>query len=111
ISRHHVMKVVFHLGQVGYLHTVRGKGGGIRMGKKAEDINLGRLIREIEPDMRVVECFGADDRCRLSPECHLKGLLSMALGAFLEILDNHTLADVTGNTRDLQRVLGLSATP
>ncbi len=106
ISRNHVMKVVYQLGQLGYLNTVRGKGGGIRLGRPPEDINLGRLVRKTEPDMRIVECFGADGRCCLNPACSLKGVLSSALRSFLETLDRYTLADIIRNKRELRRLLG-----
>jgi Rrf2 family transcriptional regulator, nitric oxide-sensitive transcriptional repressor len=106
ISRNHVMKVVYQLGQLGYLKTVRGKGGGVRLGQPPEDINLGRLVRKTEPDMRIVECFGPDNTCCLDPACGMKGILASALRAFLETLDKHTLADVIRNEQELQRMLG-----
>ncbi len=105
ISRNHVMKVVYQLGQLGYLKTVRGKGGGIRLGREPGEINLGRLVRQTEPDMRIVECFGPDNTCRLNPDCGLKGILGKALHAFLETLDAYTLSDIAHDEQELRRLL------
>lgn len=96
ISEHHLMKVVSRLGQAGYLATSRGRGGGIALGRPAEKISIGALVRELEP-LNVVECMadGYGGRCRLSPRCALTGVIREALGEFLKSLDKHTLADIT----------------
>ena len=57
ISKSHLTKIVHQLGQLGYIESVRGKNGGIRLARAPKDINLGVLIKEIEPDFALVECF------------------------------------------------------
>ncbi len=106
ISRNHVMKVVYQLGQLGYLQTVRGKGGGLRLGKTPETINIGELVRQTEPDLHIVECFGPGNACCLTPACNLQRVLHTALQAFLETLDHYTLADMITNRQQLRRLLG-----
>lgn len=111
ISRNHLMKVVFRLGQLGYLSTVRGRGGGMRLAKPPAEINLGRLIRQTEEGMALVECFQkGGGACVIEPDCQLKGILGEALDAFLAVLDRYTLADLLGPRRRLARLLGVPAT-
>ncbi|MGM0450370.1 MAG: RrF2 family transcriptional regulator [Pseudomonadota bacterium] len=94
ISKNHLMKVVHQLTRKGYLDSIRGKKGGIRLRMAPVDINLGALVREMEPDMNLVECFGPDNTCAISPVCSLKGVLGKALDSFLTTLDGYTLADI-----------------
>ena len=89
------MAVVHRLASLGYLETVRGKGGGIRLARAPEAINLGRVVRDIETDMALVECFGGSPgACRIEHACALRGVLGEALEAFLAVLDRYTLADL-----------------
>lgn len=95
ISRNHLAKVVHHLGKLGYLDTQRGRGGGIRLARAAEDIRIGKLIRETENQTILVECFdAATNTCPLNGSCRLKGLLTEALSAFYASLDRYTLRDL-----------------
>lgn len=111
ISRNHIMKVVYELGRLGHVRTIRGKHGGIRLGRPPEDINIGRLIRQTETDMALAECFGSQNRCRLTPACRLKGVLGEALAAFLDVLDRYTLADLVQSEQAIRDVLDSHATP
>ena len=101
ISRHHLAKVVHHLGKLDYLETQRGRGGGIRLARPAQDIRIGKLLRETEHQTILVECFdAATNTCPLNGSCRLKGLLAEALGAFYASLDRYSLRDlVTGPHR------------
>ena len=109
ISRNHLMKVVYELGQAGYLETVRGKNGGLRLARKPQEIGLGRLVRETEPDMALVPCFDPiRAQCAITPACRLRGALAEARAAFLAVLDGYTLADLVGNGASLQALLGLA---
>lgn len=109
ISRNHLMKVVHRLGQLGYLETVRGKNGGLRLGRRAEDVRLGILVRQTEEDWALVECFQPGNRnCRIGPACILQEALDEALKAFLETLDRYTLADLLEPRKELSRLLGLA---
>jgi Rrf2 family nitric oxide-sensitive transcriptional repressor len=108
ISRHHLAKVVHTLSKLAYLHTRRGRGGGIELGRPAEEIRIGQLVRETEGQARLVECFDlVTNTCRLSGSCALKAALAEAMRAFYESLDRLTLRDlVTGPHRPgMTRVL------
>ena len=95
ISKNHLMKVVHFLGLVDLVHTVRGRTGGIRLGGKPAEIRLGSVVRLTEPDFHIVECFdAARNRCVLSPDCELKHALACARAAYLERLDQVSLADL-----------------
>lgn len=96
ISRNHLMKIAYELGQHGLILTFRGRKGGLQLGRPAEDISLGEVIRATEESLALVECFDAErNRCVLSPCCQLKGVLQEALQAFLTVLDRYSLADLT----------------
>ncbi len=98
ISRHHVAKAVFHLSQMEMILTVRGRGGGMRLARAPEDINIGALVRKTEPHMNLLECFDASiNTCPLIDACRLKSLIKKAKRAFLDVLDECTLADMLGN--------------
>ena len=110
ISRNHLMKIVRELGQAGYVETVRGKSGGIRLGQPPEDISIGAVVRDMEDNLNLVECFKPDGAyCQIVPVCLLKGVLDEALDQFLEVLDRYTLADMAKPKVDLADLMGLSA--
>lgn len=94
ISKNHLMKVVHQLNKKGYIETVRGKKGGMRLHMAPTDINIGVLVRETEQDLNLVECFSSQNACRITPVCGLKSIFNEALKSFLETLDRYTLADV-----------------
>lgn len=106
ISKNHLMKVAYDLGRHGFLETVRGRGGGLRLGRAPEKIALGDVVRKMEDDFAMVECFAATaPGCRISGPCRLKGVLKEALVAYLAVLDSYTLADLTGRNPALARTL------
>jgi Rrf2 family nitric oxide-sensitive transcriptional repressor len=107
ISRAHLMKVVHQLGVAGYIETARGKNGGLRLARPIETITVGEVVRRTEPDMALVSCFdaGASPACVIAPACRLKGKLGEARAAFLAVLDDCTLAEVTGNREALAQLL------
>ena len=94
ISETHLMKITQVLGQRGWLETVRGKGGGIRLARAPADILVGAVVRDVEPDFCLVECLGARNHCRISPGCRLTGVIHGALESFLGHLDRYSLADL-----------------
>ncbi|MEQ6886972.1 Rrf2 family transcriptional regulator [Salicola sp. Rm-C-2C1-2] len=109
ISRNHLMKVAHELQRNGYLETLRGKGGGLRLAAPPEQIMLGDLIRTMEPDLKMAECFGCDNQCVITPNCQLKFVLDEALGAFLQTLDAYSLDDVISpRAQKLRQNLGLT---
>src|SRR5688572_3402997 len=111
ISRAHLMKVVHELARLGYVETLRGRNGGLRLGKPKEAIRVGDVVRETEESLAIVECFAAAEAgggCKIAGACRLKGVLAEALNAFLAVLDRHTLADlVDGRAAPLRRLLQL----
>jgi Rrf2 family nitric oxide-sensitive transcriptional repressor len=90
ISEHHLVKIVHQLGQLGYLDTTRGRGGGIALPSGPETINIGEVIRSLEGDDCPVDCSS----CLLAGRCGLAGLLTRATAAFYADLGRHTLADL-----------------
>lgn len=106
ISKNHLMKVAHQLGVAGYVETVRGKGGGLRLAREPKDIVLGEVVRRTEPDMMLVPCFDtANASCAISAGCMLRGVLFEARDAFLATLDRHTLADLMRPRVSLQKLL------
>jgi Rrf2 family nitric oxide-sensitive transcriptional repressor len=106
ISRNHLMKVAFQLGRAGFLDTVRGRGGGLRLARPAEEIGLGAVVRATEEDFDMVECFDPHtDRCVITGPCRLRGVLSKALKAYLAVLDEYSLADLTRRNPVLAQLL------
>lgn len=95
VSKNHLMKVVNDLARHGYLQTSRGRGGGLRLLKNPNEINLGDMVRHTETDFRLVECFDSTiNTCTLTEHCQLKQVLGLALKSYLAELDKVTLADV-----------------
>ena len=94
ISEPHLMKVTHRLALAGWLETVRGRGGGMRLAKPADQISLGAVVRDMESDFDIVECFGSSRQCALDGDCKLAGVISDALQSFLPHLDGLTLQDV-----------------
>ncbi|QCR32745.1 Rrf2 family transcriptional regulator [Lysinibacillus sp. SGAir0095] len=108
ISKNHLMKVTYDLGQLGLIETIRGRGGGIRLNVQPEDINIGQVVRHTEEDFHLVECFDEDNNlCKLSPSCKLKFALNEALNAYLQVLDQYSLADFLISKNEMFRLLGI----
>jgi Rrf2 family nitric oxide-sensitive transcriptional repressor len=106
VSKAHLMKVVYQLGLMGYVETIRGKGGGLTLARRLEDVTVGEVVRRTEPDMALVACFDPDAApCVIAPACRLKGKQNEARSAFLKVLDDCTLAEVMGNAPALQLLL------
>ena len=101
ISESHVMKLVHELAKLGYLETVRGRGGGITLAREAGDINVGRVVRETEETLDVLDCLSEDygGGCGIAPACTLKSALRGAQQAFYRELDGYTLADILPKAR------------
>lgn len=105
ISKNHLMKIIYQLGKLGYIETIRGRNGGIRLAMPPEEINLGILVRKTEEDFNIVECFSDHNTCPISPVCALRGVLNQALLAFIQVLDAYTLADISQNKGMLRKLL------
>ncbi len=100
ISRHHVVKVVHSLQRLGYLDTVRGRVGGVRLAKPPEQIPIGEVVRRTEGTLTLVECFDREtNTCPLVPACGLKHVLRQAAAAFFDVLERSSLADIVAQPR------------
>ena len=93
IPKSHVMKIVADLVKCKYLDSVRGHGGGLRLNRAPELINLGEVVKNFE-SFDLVECMKKDNHCVISNRCGLAPILSGALKSFLDHLDQYTLADI-----------------
>ena len=93
ISKSHLMKVVTSLVKGGFLVSVRGKGGGLRLADNPENINIGAVVRHLEP-MQVVECMDDNNECLITPSCRLTGIITGAIKAFFNHLDQYSLQDL-----------------
>lgn len=94
VSKPHLNKVANTLTRAGYLRAVRGRSGGLTLGRRSEAIRLGEVIRLTEPDFALVECFASGNQCVLTRTCRLSGVLSEAMASFQSTLDRYTLADI-----------------
>ena len=103
ISENHLMKVVHQLGKAGYIETVRGKGGGMRLAREPAAIQIGEVVRQTENDLFLVECMAPSSGCHIQPECRIKGVMSEALEAMFTVLNRYSLADLLD--RKLTQVL------
>lgn len=106
ISRNHLVKVVHQLSGNGWITTIRGKSGGMHLAFPPHQINIGTIVRQTEPHMNLLECFDKpNDSCAISPVCNLKRTLYQARRAFMEVLDQQTLADAIGaHSADIIRI-------
>lgn len=110
VSQNHLTKVAYTLGRKRFIETVRGRSGGMRLALPAASIRIGDVVREMESDLALVECFtGGAGGCHITGVCKLKGVLSEALSAFLGVLDRYTIADLTWRNAELKQLLSLEA--
>ncbi|CBG89958.1 nitric oxide-sensing transcriptional repressor NsrR [Citrobacter rodentium] len=102
VSRNHMVKIINQLSRAGFITAIRGKNGGIRLGKAANTIRIGDVVRELEP-LSLVNCNS--EFCHITPACRLKQALSKAVQSFLTELDNYTLADLVEQNQPLYKLL------
>lgn len=133
ISKNHLTKVIHQLASLGYIESVRGRNGGIRLAKPAESINLGEVFRQTEPDFTIVECFAPIEEqlfrdtdptslenisevhsqtiCQISPQCRLRSILYEATRQFIDVMDQYTVADIIQNAEELRALLPIVDLP
>jgi Rrf2 family nitric oxide-sensitive transcriptional repressor len=111
ISKNHLMKVVQRLGELGWVETVRGRNGGLRLFEHSGSLTVGEVVRATESDFALVGCFpveGGDHRnCVIQSQCRLKGVLEVARHAFLSELDRHTIGELAEPAGPLAALLGM----
>jgi Rrf2 family nitric oxide-sensitive transcriptional repressor len=109
ISKNHLMKVVNDLGRRGYLDTVRGRNGGLRLLRRPAEINIGEVVRATEDELGVIGCLHGSGYCRIERACVLRGAAREATDAFLAVFDRYTLADLIGPHHALAALLRVPA--
>ncbi|RFU47819.1 Rrf2 family transcriptional regulator [Paraburkholderia sp. DHOC27] len=123
ISKNHLMKVVQRLGELGWVETVRGRNGGLRLFDHSSALTVGEVVRATESDFALVACFharnGAQDgqgsphnerHCVIESQCRLKGVLERARHAFLSELDGHTIGELAEPAGPLAALLRIGRT-
>jgi Rrf2 family transcriptional regulator, nitric oxide-sensitive transcriptional repressor len=109
ISKGHAMKVVHRLAQLGYVQTLRGKKGGIRLAREPRAIMAGGVVRDVEPELGVLGCLqNRSGYCRIEECCALRSALREATNAFLTTLDRYTLADLMEPRQALSKLLQIN---
>ena len=108
ISKNHLMKVILGLVHGGYIQSIRGRNGGLRLAKQPNTIVVGDVIRTMEDDLAIVECMGQQNTCIISNACSLKSIMGEALAAWLAVLDQYTLQDLIKRRAPLKRILALT---
>ena len=111
ISKNHLMKVVQRLGELGWVETVRGRNGGLRLDSRTPSLTIGEVVRKTETDFSIVGCFAdeseAHRQCVIQSHCRLRGVFAAARDAFLAELDHHTVGDLASPADELAGVLGI----
>ena len=109
ISELFLFKLIKPLVEGGLIETVRGRKGGIRLGRPATEITLLDAVKLTEENFALAECFeGSDIHCPLADSCDLSGALHEALRAFFDVLDGYTIADLSDKRKSLRLRLGLA---
>ena len=111
MSEAHLGKIAHALSAHGFVETVRGRRGGVRLGRSPRDINVGDIVRQTEFGSCLVECLNpASNTCPLVSACRFRSILGQALDAFLRVLDGYTLADLVADPLPLRELMGIDAT-
>jgi Rrf2 family transcriptional regulator, nitric oxide-sensitive transcriptional repressor len=98
ISKNHLVKVVHRLVILGFITSLRGKGGGIKLAKKPDKINIGDVVRKTEPHFYMVGCFDEqNNKCMITTTCRLKGIINQGMQVFFKTLDSYTLIDASSD--------------
>lgn len=102
ISQNHLVKIVQDLVKYEYIESFKGRGGGMRLLKSPDKINLGEFVKRFEPDMRLIDCIG----CKIAGSCALPLPLNRAVAAFLQVLDQYSLQDIVDSSENLSIIFG-----
>jgi Rrf2 family iron-responsive transcriptional regulator len=112
ISELHLFKIMHVLVESGFIETVRGRNGGIKLAKPASEITIGAVVRATESNFFLTDCFDTTNRdCPLVDSCGVNGVLSEALRAFFAVLDSYTIADVSSDRGQLRGLLDMVSEP
>lgn len=95
ISEHHLKKIIHKLAKTNYVISLKGRGGGLKLGMAPEDINLGEVLKITEDNLNIVECFNNPENCPLmTGGCRLKGIIASSLQSFLNEFSKYSLKDI-----------------
>ncbi|AKM11485.1 Rrf2 family transcriptional regulator [Croceicoccus naphthovorans] len=101
VSHNHMMKVVNALAHAGFIETVRGRAGGTRLARPAEEISVGEVVRHTEEGFQLADCSG----CTLSPACGLTGVLAKGMEAMMAVFDSYTITDLLNDKDAMRRLI------
>lgn len=105
VSHNHLMKVVNALAHDGFIETVRGRAGGMRLARSATDISVGEVVRRTEEGFQLADCSG----CALSPACGLTGVLAEGMRAMMTVFDSYKIADLLTDKETMLRLINREA--
>lgn len=112
VSELFLFKILQPLVENRLVETVRGRNGGVRLGRPADKISLFDVVRVTEENFAMAECFENDAaECPLVDSCALNAALREALGAFFEVLARHSIADMVAAKTDVRGLLGIDLLP
>lgn len=108
VSELFLFKILQPLVQHRLVETVRGRNGGVRLGRPAAEITLFDIVRVTEESFAMAECFEKDATdCPLVDSCSLNEALRKALGAFFEVLEGYSIQDLIAARPQMRDLLGL----
>jgi Rrf2 family iron-responsive transcriptional regulator len=108
VSELFLFKILQPLVEAGLIETVRGRNGGVRLGRPADTITLFDVVRVTEDSFTMAECFESDaTECPLIDSCALNAALREALNAFFAVLARHSIADLVKDKTDVRALLGI----
>ncbi|EQB00881.1 Rrf2 family transcriptional regulator [Sphingobium sp. HDIP04] len=105
LSHNHLMKVVNALAHEGFIETVRGRAGGMRLARSADLITVGEVVRKTEEGFQLADCSG----CTLAPACGLTGVLAKGMQAMMTVFDSFTIADLLSDRVTMRRLTNREA--
>jgi Rrf2 family nitric oxide-sensitive transcriptional repressor len=105
VSHNHLMKVANALAREGFVETIRGRAGGLRLARPAQDISVGEVVRRTEEGFALADCSG----CALSPACGLTGVLAEGMQAMLAVFDSYSIADLLTDKATMRRLVNREA--
>ena len=103
VSQNHLVKVVHTLASLGYIQSIQGRGGGIKLAEKTANVSVGEIVRVMENTLEVFDCVGSN--CPIAPSCILSVAVNEATHAFLQVLDNYEIRDLVTNRSQLLKLI------